>query len=43
MITVKTNADKKPVILTIIGVVNPAAKEETVPERKTKGSPVEKK
>jgi len=43
MITLTTNASKKPVILTIKGEVNPPAKEETVPERKTKGSPVEKK
>jgi hypothetical protein len=42
-ITLTTNASKKPVILTIKGEVNPPAKEETVPERKTKGSPVEKK
>jgi hypothetical protein len=41
-ITLTTNASKKPVILTIKGEVNPPAKEETVPERKTKGSPVEK-
>ena len=42
-ITLTTNASKKPVILTIKGEVNPPAKEETVLERKTKGSPVEKK
>ena len=42
-ITLNTNASKKPVILTIKGEVNPPAKEETVLERKTKGSPVEKK
>jgi hypothetical protein len=44
-ITLTTNADKKPVILTVKGEVNPPvqAKEETAPERKTEGSPVEKK
>ena len=42
-ITLTTNASKKPVILTIKGVVNPPAKEETAPERKTEGSPLEKK
>ena len=41
-ITLTTNADKKPVILTIKGEVNPPAKEETAPERKTEGSPLEK-
>ena len=42
-ITLTTNASKKPVILTIKGEVTSPAKEETVPERKTEGSPVEKK
>ena len=42
-ITLTTNASKKPVILTIKGEVNPPAKEETAPERKTEGSPLEKK
>ena len=42
MITLVTNASKKPVILTIIGKVNPAAKEENVPLRKTEGSPLER-
>ena len=41
-ITLTTNASKKPVILTIKGEVNPPAKEETVPEKKTEGSPLEK-
>ena len=42
-ITLTTNASKKPVILTVKGVVNPAPKEETAPLRKTEGSPLEKK
>jgi hypothetical protein len=42
-ITLTTNASKKPVILTVKGEVNPAPKEETVPVRKTEGSPLEKK
>ena len=42
-ITLTTNADKKPVILTIKGEVNPAPKEASAPERKTEGSPLEKK
>ena len=42
-ITLTTNADKKPVILTIKGEVNPPAKEEAAPARKTEGSPLEKK
>ena len=42
-ITLTTNADKRPVILTIKGEVNPPVKEETAPERKTEGSPLEKK
>jgi hypothetical protein len=41
-ITLTTNADKKPVILTIKGEVNPPSKEEAAPERKTEGSPLEK-
>jgi hypothetical protein len=41
-ITLTTNADKKPVILTIKGEVNPAPKETAVPEKKTEGSPLEK-
>jgi len=42
-ITLTTNANKKPVILTIKGEVTPPPKEETVPERKKEGSPLEKK
>jgi hypothetical protein len=42
-ITLTTNASKKPVILTIKGVVNPPAKETGVPEKKTEGAPLEKK
>ena len=42
-ITLTTNASKKPVILTIKGEVNPAPKEANAPERKTEGSPLEKK
>jgi hypothetical protein len=41
-ITLTTNADKKPVILTIKGEVNPAPKGTAVPEKKTEGSPLEK-
>jgi len=41
-ITLTTNASKKPVILTVKGVVNAPAKEETSPVRKTEGSPLEK-
>ena len=41
-ITLTTNASKKPVILTIKGEVNPPAKEEAAPARKTEGSPLEK-
>ena len=41
-ITLTTNADKKPVILTIKGEVNPPPKETGVPEKKTEGSPLEK-
>ena len=43
MITLTTNADKKPVILTIKGEVTPPAKEDTALERKQEGSPLEKK
>ena len=42
-ITLTTNADKKPVILTIKGEVSPPLKEDTAPERKQEGSPLEKK
>ena len=42
-ITLTTNASKKPVILTVKGEVNPAPKEASAPERKTEGSPLEKK
>jgi len=42
-ITLTTNASKKPVILTIKGEVNPPVKEASAPERKTEGSPLEKK
>ena len=42
MITLVTNASKKPVILTIIGKVNRAPKGTAVPEKKTEGSPLEK-
>jgi hypothetical protein len=42
-ITLTTNASKKPVILTIKGEVSPAPKEANAPERKTEGSPLEKK
>ncbi|MBT5089986.1 MAG: DUF1573 domain-containing protein [Flavobacteriales bacterium] len=42
-ITLTTNVSKKPVILTIKGEVNPPAKEASAPERKTEGSPLEKK
>jgi len=41
-ITLTTNASKKPVILTIKGEVNPAPKDNAVPEKKTEGSPLEK-
>ncbi len=41
-ITLTTNADKKPVILTIKGEVNPPPKDTGVPEKKTEGSPLEK-
>jgi len=43
-ITLSTNADKRPVILTIKGEVKPPAKEEgTMPIKKNSGSPLEKK
>ena len=42
-ITLTTNAGKVPVILTIKGEVNPPPKDSQTPERKTEGSPLEKK
>tara|TARA_B100001758_G_C18195399_1_gene496852 strand:+ start:109 stop:654 length:546 start_codon:yes stop_codon:yes gene_type:complete len=42
-ITLTTNVDKKPVILTIKGEVNPAPKEANAPEKKAVGAPLEKK
>ena len=42
-ITLSTNADKRPVILTIKGEVKPPVKEETLPVRNNNGSPLEKK
>jgi hypothetical protein len=42
-ITLTTNADKRPVILTIKGEVNPPAKDAQTPEKKTGGAPLEKK
>ena len=42
-ITLTTNADKAPVILTIKGEVNPAPKDAQTPEKKTTGAPLEKK
>jgi len=42
-ITLTTNADKKPVILTIKGEVTPPPKDAQVPEKKTGGAPLEKK
>ena len=42
-ITLTTNADKKPVILTIKGEVNPEPKETAFPEKKTQSSSLEKK
>ena len=42
-ITLTTNADKRPVILTIKGEVNPPPKELQAPSRKTDGAPLEKK
>ena len=41
-ITLTTNADKKPVILTVKGEVKPGPKETAFPEKKTEGSPLEK-
>ena len=42
-ITITTNANKKPVILTIKGEVNPPPKEANAPEREKGGAPLEKK
>ena len=42
-ITITTNASKKPVILTIKGEVNPAPKDSENLEKKTEGTPLEKK
>lgn len=42
-ITLTTNADKKPVILTIKGEVNPAPKDPQTPEKQSTGAPLEKK
>ena len=42
-ITLTTNADKKPVILTIKGEVKPPPKETQTLEKKTDGAPLEKK
>ena len=42
-ITITNNANKKPVILTIKGEVNPAPKEVNAPEREKGGAPLEKK
>ena len=42
-ITLTTNADKRPVILTIKGEVLAPEKETGTPEKETKGSPLEKK
>ncbi len=42
-ITLTTNADKKPVILTVKGEVKPAPKDLQTPEKKTTGAPLEKK
>ena len=42
-ITVATNADKKPIILTIKGEVKPAKQDNAVPVKDTQGSPLEKK
>ena len=42
-ITLTTNADKRPVILTIKGEVRPPVKEESMPVRTPNGSPLEKK
>jgi hypothetical protein len=40
-ITLTTNADKAPVILTIKGEVNPPVKDAQAPERKSGGAPLE--
>ena len=42
-ITLTTNADKKPVILTVKGEVNPPPKDASAPEKKLDGAPLEKK
>ena len=42
-ITLTTNADKRPVILTVKGEVNPAPKDAQMPEKNTNGAPLEKK
>ena len=42
-ITLTTNADKKPVILTVKGEVKPAPKDVQTPEKKKTGAPFEKK
>ena len=42
-ITLTTNADKRPVILTIKGNVNGPVKESPTPQRKSSGAPLEKK
>ncbi len=42
-ITLTTNADKRPVILTIKGNVNPPAKPAQTPEKNVIGAPIEKK
>ena len=42
-ITLTTNADKKPVILTVKGEVKPAPKDLQTPEKKTTGAPLEKR
>ena len=42
-ITLTTNADKRPVILTVKGEVNPPPKDAQMPEKSTNGAPLEKK
>ena len=42
-ITLTTNADKRPVILTIKGEVNPPPKGDVAPLKKNDGAPLEKK
>ena len=42
-ITLTTNADKRPVILTVKGEVKPAPKDLQTPEKKKTGAPLEKK